>query len=52
MVRLAEHAGDLGFTKSDLHEPRVKLWEHRDLCQQILRFKGNPVWEVVVYAVK
>ena len=52
MVKVAEQARKLGFTKSDLYDPRVKLWKHRDLCERILRFRNNPVWEVVVYAIK
>jgi len=52
MVKVAEQARKLGFAKSDLYDPKVKLWKYQDLCEKILRFRNNPVWEVVVYAVK
>jgi len=52
MVKLAQHARDLGFSKSDLISPSTKRWEHREICEKILEFSGGPVWQVVVYAVK
>ena len=51
MVRIAEMARELGFTKSDLNNPSMKWWKHRELCETILKFKSNPVWRLVVYAV-
>jgi hypothetical protein len=52
MLLLAEQARKLGFSKSDLISPSVKRWMHREICERILEFSGNPVWQVVVYAIK
>lgn len=52
MVKVAEEARKLGFSKSDLVNPSVRRWRHRGLCERILRFSGDPVWQVVVYAIR
>jgi len=52
MVKVAKEARKLKFTKSDLVNPSVKRWEHEELCRKVLRYKGNPLWQVVVYAVE
>jgi len=51
MAEVAKEARKLKFTKSDLVNPSVKRWEHEGLCEKILRYRSNPLWEVVVYAV-
>lgn len=53
MAKIAKRARELRFSKSELlGDIRVKHFEHRELCDQILRFAKNPIWEVVVYAVE
>ena len=52
MVKLAQHARKLGFSKSDLISPSTKRWKHREMCEKILELSGNPVWQVVVYAIR
>jgi len=51
MVAVAEAARKLKFRKSDLLDPSTKCWVHRDLCEKIVEFRKNPLWEVVVYAI-
>lgn len=51
MVKVAEEAKAKKFKKSDMIDPSVKCWEHRDLCETILKFRKNPLWEVVVYGI-
>ena len=53
MADVAAKARALKFSKKELlTEPTVKHWEHRELCEQIIEFSKNPVWEVVVYAIR
>lgn len=53
MVHIAEKARESGFGKAELlGDIKVKHWEHRELCEELLKFFKNPLWEVVVYAVK
>jgi len=53
MVEVARKARQLKFGKSELlGNIKVKHWEHRELCEQILKFAKNPVWEVVVFGVE
>ncbi|XRP97793.1 hypothetical protein ACO3UB_08340 (plasmid) [Methanocaldococcus sp. 16A] len=53
MVDVARKARKLKFSKTELLEgPKTHNWIYDDLCKQIERFRKNPLWEVVVYAVK
>ena len=53
MVEVARRARRLKFGKAELlGDIKVKHWEHRELCEKILSFSKNPVWEVVVYGVE
>jgi len=53
MAEIARKARELKFSKSELRgDIKVKHFEHRDLCGKILEFAGNPLWEVVVWAVE
>lgn len=52
MKELAEKARKLGFSKSDLNYPSTKCWKHREICEAILKYSKNPVWGLVVYAVR
>lgn len=52
MVEVARKARELGFSKTELLQgPKTSRWQHEELCEEILSFLGNPLWEVVVYAV-
>jgi len=52
MYDLAFHCvNDLKFKKSYLVDPPVKCWKYREECEMIMRYRKNPLWEVVVYAI-
>ena len=51
MVDVATEARKLGFRKMDLIDPATRMWKYRDLCNEIVKYKGNPLWRLVVYAV-
>ncbi len=53
MVEIAKKARALKFTKAELlSEPAVHRWQHRELCEQIVKLAKKPLWEVIVYAVE
>ena len=52
MVEVARRARELKFSKTELLQgPKTVRWQYPELCEEILSFLGNPLWEVVVYAV-
>lgn len=52
MAQIAKTARLQGFAKKDLLSvPRSFQWRERELCEKIEKYLGNPLWEVVVYAV-
>jgi len=52
LVNLAKTARMLKFSKSDLISPSVKCWKHREVCEEIMKVRDNPLWRVVVYAIE
>jgi CRISPR type IV-associated protein Csf1 len=53
LTAIAKKARELKFTKTELlTEPSPHRWENRLLCEQILKYNKNPMWEVVVFAVE
>lgn len=51
-VKLARKALALGFRKKDLTGGcSVKAWLNREVCFKIEKVRGDPLWELVVWAV-
>jgi CRISPR type IV-associated protein Csf1 len=46
-------ARDMKFTKTELmSSPSAHRWKDREICEQIMQFSKNPLWQVIVYASK
>ena len=53
MVEVAREARKVGFSKEELlNGPKTVRWQYPELCEKILSFLGNPLWEVVVFAIE
>ncbi len=53
MVEVVRKARELKFSKTELLQgPKTHHWQYSELCEEILSFLRNPLWEVVVYAVE
>ncbi|CAI1494226.1 conserved protein of unknown function (plasmid) [Thermococcus nautili] len=52
MVEVGRKALELGFTKTELLSgPKIAHRVYSDIVKKIEEFRGNPLWEVVVYAL-
>lgn len=51
--QLISKARELKFTKTELrNSPSAHRWKERELCEQIIKYSKNPLWQVMVYASK
>jgi len=52
LITIVKQARELKFSKTELMTtPHTNKWEHRQLCEQIIKYNKNPMWEVIVFAI-